>query len=201
MNLPTRLTILRLILTIVVIGILIIPFEYFGIKFTTFDINGVNLSIQYVFAGIIFIIASLTDWLDGYLARKNNQVTDLGKMLDAIADKFLVNSVLIILAYQGYVHVIVPVVVVLRDEIVNAIKMEAARSGKAVAAINTGKFKTAFLMTGIVLVFFSNIPFEFINIRLDQLLLFLATVLSLVSGVQYFIMNKNLIFKKEEVLE
>ena len=68
--------------------------------FPQYDVNGVPVELQYIIAGVIFVIASLTDFLDGYLARKNNQVTDTGKMLDAIADKVLVNGVLIILAWE-----------------------------------------------------------------------------------------------------
>ena len=159
MNLPTKLTVLRLILSVVVIAILCIPFHLFGFKFPTYDVNGVIISLQYIIAGIFFVVASVTDWADGYIARKYNLVTDTGKMLDAIADKVLVNSVLIILAAQGCFHVIIPVVIVLRDIVVNAIKMEAASKGKVVAAIKSGKLKTACLMTGLVLVFINNIPF------------------------------------------
>lgn len=194
MNLPTKLTVLRLILSVVVIAILCIPFHLFGFKFPEYDVNGVIISLQYILAGIFFVIASITDWADGYIARKYNLVTDTGKMLDAIADKVLVNSVLIILAAQGYFHVIIPVVIVLRDIVVNAIKMEAASKGKVVAAIKSGKLKTACLMTGLVLVFINNIPFEFINIHVDQFLLYFAVIMSIISGIQYFVLNKEIIF-------
>ena len=117
-----------------------------------------------------------------------------GKMLDAIAAKVLVNSVLIILAAQGFIHVIVPVVIVLRDIVVNAIKMEAAGKGKVVAAIGSGKLKTAALMVGIVLAFFYNLPFELINIRVSDFLLYFACIMSVISAVQYFNMNKDIIF-------
>lgn len=196
MNLPTKLTVLRLILSVVIIGLLCIPFYYFGIQFPQYDVNGVTVSLQYVIAGIIFIIASLTDWLDGYIARKYNLVTDTGKMLDAIADKVLVNSVLIILAAQGFIHVIIPVVIVLRDIVVNAIKMEAAGKGRVVAAIGSGKLKTASLMVGTVLAFFYNLPFELINIAVSDFLLYFACIMSIISAVQYFSMNKEIIFAK-----
>ena len=198
MNLPTKLTVLRLILSVVVIGLLCIPFYLLGLHFPQYDVGGVTVSLQYIIAGIIFIIASLTDWLDGYIARKYNLVTDTGKMLDAIADKVLVNSVLIILAAQGFIHVIIPVVIVLRDIIVNAIKMEAAGKGKVVAAIGSGKLKTAALMVGIVLAFFYNLPFELINIRVSDFLLYFACIMSIISAVQYFNMNKEIIFGKSK---
>lgn len=198
MNLPTKITVVRLILTIFIILLLCIPFSYFGFNFPKYDINGVVVELNYIISGFIFIIASVTDFLDGYLARKNNQVTDTGKMLDAIADKVLVNPILIILAANGFIHCIVPVIIVLRDIIVNAIKMEAASKGKVVAAIKSGKLKTASMMVGIVLVFFYNIPFEFINIRVDLFLLYFACIMSVVSAVQYYRLNKDIIFPKKQ---
>lgn len=197
MNLPTKLTILRLVLSIVIIILLCFPFELVGLQFPVYAIGAIKIESQFIVAGVIFVIASLTDWLDGYLARKNNQITDTGKMLDAIADKVLVNSVLIILAAYNYIHVIVPVVIVLRDIVVNAIKMEAAGKGKVVAAIGSGKLKTATLMVGTTLALFCNAPFEQWGIYVDDILLFIACVLSIVSAVQYYNINKEFIFPKK----
>lgn len=196
MNLPTKLTVLRLFLSLIVVFILSFPFYMIGFSFPHYIVNGINIELQYVIAGIIFIIASLTDFLDGYLARKNNQVTDTGKILDAIADKVLVNSVLIILAAHGFINEIIPVIIVIRDIVVNAIKMEAASKGKVVAAIKSGKIKTASLMVGVVLTFFYNIPFEFINLNVSDFLLYIACIMSIVSGYQYYKLNKDLIFQK-----
>lgn len=196
MNLPTKITVARLILTVFIILLLCIPVSLFGFNYPKYDINGVVVQLNYLIAGVFFIIASVTDWLDGYLARKNNQVTDTGKMLDAIADKALVNPILIILAATGFINGIIPVVIVLRDILVNAIKMEAASKGKVVAAIKSGKLKTAAMMTGISLVFFYNIPFEFINIRVDLFLLYFACIMSIISAVQYWKLNKEIIFSK-----
>lgn len=198
MNLPTKITVARLFLTLVIILILCIPFSSFGVRFPQYDVNGVKVELQYIIAGVIFIIASLTDFLDGYLARKNNQVTDTGKMLDAIADKVLVNPILILLSVTMSIPVIVPVIYITRDIIVDAIKMEAASKGKVVAAIGSGKLKTAAMMIGISLVFFYNIPFEFINIRVDLFLLYFACIMAVVSAIQYFKLNKDIIFKKTE---
>lgn len=200
MNLPTKITVLRLILTVIIILLLCIPFSFFGFNFPKYDVNGVAVELNYIIAGAIFIIASLTDFLDGYLARKNNQVTDTGKMLDAIADKVLVNPILIILAANGYINAIIPVIIISRDIIVDAIKMEAANKGKVVAAIMSGKLKTASMMIGLVLVFFYNIPFEFLNIRVDLFLLYFACIMSVISAVQYFTLNKDIIFSKSEIL-
>lgn len=197
MNLPTKLTVLRLVLSLVIIILLCFPFELIGLQFPVYVIGSIKIESQFIVAGVIFVIASLTDWLDGYLARKNNQITDTGKMLDAIADKVLVNSVLIILAAYNYIHEIVPVVIVLRDIVVNAIKMEAAGKGKVVAAIGSGKLKTATLMVGTTLALFCNAPFEHWGIYVDDILLFVACILSIVSAAQYYNINKELIFPKK----
>ena len=190
-NLPTKITILRLVLTVVIILLLCLPFSSFGFHFPKYDVNGVVVELQYFIAGVIFIVASLTDFLDGYLARKNNQVTDLGKMLDAIADKALVNPILVILSANGFIPVFIPVIIIFRDIIVDAIKMESGSRGKVVAAIHSGKLKTASMMVGLVLVFFYNIPFEFINIRVDLFLLYFATIMSVISAFQYFSLYKK----------
>ena len=123
-------------------------------------------------------------------------ITDFGKLVDAIADKILVNSVLIILAAQGFIHPIIPVIIIIRDSVVNSIKMLAASKGKVLAAIKSGKIKTACLMVGIVLTLFYNLPFELWNISVAKALLFIATILSVVSGIEYFTLNKHLIKDK-----
>ncbi len=198
MNTPTKLTFFRIILTIIMIIILIFPFYLVGISFPQYEVMGIYVRLEYIIAGIIFIVASLTDFLDGYLARKNNQVTDLGKMLDAIADKALVNSALIILAYKGFIPVAIPVIIIFRDTIVDAIKMQASSKGRVVAAIKSGKIKTASMMVGVALVFFYNLPFEIWNIRVADFLIYFATIMSVVSMIEYFNLNKKYILEKKE---
>lgn len=196
MNLPNKITVARLGLTVIIILLLCLPFSAFGIHFPKYDINGVVVELQYLILGVLFIIASLTDFLDGYIARKYNLVTDTGKILDAIADKVLVSPILILLATNGFIPVIIPVIYITRDIVVDAIKMQAASKGKVVAAIKSGKYKTATMMVGTTLVFFYNIPFEFINIRVDLFLLYLACILAVVSAFEYYHLNKDLIFEK-----
>ncbi len=194
MNLPNKLTVTRLILSILIIILLCTPFYDLGIEFPKGpEIGGITLKVEYMIAGALFIIASITDFLDGHIARKRGLVTNTGKMLDAIADKVLVNSVLIILASKGEINAIIPVVIVVRDIIVNAIKMEAASKGKVVAAIGSGKIKTASLMIGVVLVFFGNMPFELLHLNVAEFFLYFATVMSIVSMIQYYNINKKLI--------
>ena len=195
MNLPNKLTMTRIVMTFLIIVILLFPFSAMGINVTQLFINeSIRVDIRYPIAGVLFILASITDFIDGYIARKNNLVTDFGKMMDAIADKILVNSLLIILCAKGFIHPIIPVVIIVRDTIVDSIKMIAGSKGNVVAAIKTGKFKTASLMIGIVLTLFYNLPFELWNLHISDFLLIVACVLSIISGIQYFTMNKKYIF-------
>ena len=200
MNLPNKLTMARVVMAVLIIIILLggdYTVSLFGFEIPKLFVNeSIVVDLKYIIAGFLFILASLTDFLDGYIARKYNLVTDFGKLVDAIADKILVNSVLIILAAQGVIHPIIPVVVIIRDSVVNSIKMLAASKGKVVAAIKSGKIKTACLMVGIVLTLFYNLPFELWKISVGSVLLFIATILSIVSGVQYFTLNKHLIKDK-----
>ena len=194
MNLPTKLTVVRIILSVVIIFLMLFPFHTINVPNPTFYIGEVTVNLNYLISGTIFLIAALTDFFDGHIARKRGLVTNTGKLLDAIADKVLVNSVLIILATQNQIHAIIPVVIVLRDIIVNAIRMEAASKGKVIAAGSGGKIKTIALMVGIVLIFINNLPFELLNIRVADFLLYFATIMSLVSMIEYYNANKKLIF-------
>ena len=194
MNVPNKITIGRIFLSILLIILMIFPMNRIGIDFPEFQINGkIIINSKYIICGIIFLVASLTDFLDGHLARKHNLVTDLGKVMDAIADKILVNAILIILAVNGYISVVVPVVIVSRDIIVDSIKMVAGQKSGAVGASKTGKIKTACMMCGITLLFFYNLPFSLININPARTLIMIATVLSVISGVEYYIKNKKYI--------
>lgn len=197
MNLPNKITITRIFLAFIVLILLIFPFYQIDFHFPAYLVFGkVTLDLKYLIAGGLFIIASITDFLDGYIARSRNLVTDFGKVADAIADKILVNGVLIALAVNGTISVIIPVVIVTRDIIVDSIKMVAGSKNKAVSASNLGKVKTIFMMVGISLTFFSNLPFELINIKVSDILLLLATILSVISACQYFANNKEYIMPK-----
>ena len=196
MNVPNRITLCRIILSILLLVLIIFPMEKIGIDFPEFKIANVIINIKYLICGVIFIIASLTDFLDCYLARKYNLVTDLGKVMDAIADKVLVNGVLIVLAVEGYISVVVPVVIVSRDIFVDSIKMVAGQKSGAVGASKAGKFKTAFMLVGITLLFFQDIPFSLLGVNfVSRTIIMIATVLSVISGIQYYVKNKKYLFK------
>lgn len=197
-NLPTRLTFLRLGLALLIIVLLIFPFYRVGFEFKTFLFHSILIDVRYIMCGVIFIIASFTDYLDGYFARKNNEVTDFGKFADAIADKVLVNSVLVIFASQGFIPAAVPVIVIVRDIIVDAIRMNVAAKGTVQAARMSGKIKTACLMIGIILTFFYNLPFELFRLQISNFFLYFGTLMSLVSMYEYYNLNKKSLYSEFE---
>jgi len=198
MNLATKLTMSRIYMALLLILILVFPFDAAGIALPKLFVNeSVVVDTRYLIAGIIFIIAAFTDYLDGYVARKYNMVTDFGKMLDAIADKVLVNSVLILLTAVGFVHPLITVIIIIRDSITNAIKMAAGNKGHVVAASKLAKIKTMTLMIGVTLTLFYNLPFELWNLKVSDFLLMIAALLSLISGVQYYSANKLLLFNEK----
>ena len=197
-NLPTKLTFVRLILSLIIIILLIFPFYRVGINFPQFLFKNILIDLRYLISGVLFIIASITDYYDGKLARKNNEVTNFGKLVDAIADKVLVNSVLIIFACQGFISVVVPVVIIVRDIIVDAIRMICANNGKVQAAKLSGKIKTATLMVGVILTFFYNLPFQIWGYRVSDFFLYFGTIMSVVSMFEYYNLNKKIIFQEFE---
>ena len=197
MNLANKITMSRIVMSVIIMILLLFPFELVGVDLPTYLFNGnIYIELKYLIAGILFVIASLTDFFDGYVARKYNMVTDFGKMVDAISDKLLTNTILVILACDGLISPIIAVVIIARDIVVDSIKMIIGNKGKAVAAIKVAKYKTASLMFGIAMTLFYNIPFELINLRISDFLLALAAVLSVVSGVKYYIMAKDYLKEK-----
>ena len=194
MNLANKITISRIVLSIVIMILLLFPFEGLGIDLPTYLVNGnIYIELKYIVAGVLFIIASLTDFFDGYVARKYNMVTDFGKMVDAISDKMLTNSLLVILAAHGMISPVIAVIFIVRDIAVDTIKMIVGNKGKAVAAIGIAKLKTATLMVGLTLTLFYNLPFELIGIRVSDCLLIISAILSLVSGFKYYMMARQYI--------
>lgn len=192
MNVPNKITVCRIILSIFLLILMVFPLNKIGISFPEIKISAdFIIDSKYLICGVIFLIASVTDYLDGHLARKYNLVTDLGKVMDAIADKILVNGVLILLSTSGHISPIVPVVIVSRDIAVDSIKMVAGQKNGAVAASKAGKFKTAFMLVGITLLFFYDLPFALINVYPSRVIIMIATVLSVLSGVQYYAKNKK----------
>ena len=209
-NLPTKITITRIVLVfalLVYLGVCAILSLTGNLPIQT--LGSTQITVPGLIACVVFIIASVTDWLDGYLARKNNQVTNLGKFLDPIADKMLVNSMLIFfcvhwVGINDYVRIPVYCVILmtLRDLIVDTLRFVASSKGVVLAANIYGKLKTVFQMIAIPFIMLGDFPFSFFDaswpmyVRPSVILIYLATAMSLISGIIYVVQNKGVL--KEE---
>ena len=194
LNLPNKITVVRIFLAFIIMLMLLLPWYEFGVEWPVYIVKGISIDLKYIIVGVLFLIASLSDFIDGHLARKNNMVTDFGKVADAIADKVLVNGLLIILAYERIISIVIPVVIITRDIVVDSLKMLSGNKGKVVAASILGKIKTVCMMSGLTLTLFYNLPFELIGIPLADLLLIVATVMSVISGCDYYYKSRKLLF-------
>ncbi len=199
MNLPNKITIIRIFLVPIM---LLVPL--LGITGETFW----GASLENITFLIIFLIASITDFLDGYLARKNNMVTNFGKFLDPIADKLLVITALIMLVEQGIIPSWIPIIIVAREFMVSGIRMLAAGKGNVIAASMLGKIKTVSQIIAISLAFLDTNPFmSFIDTKLDgmplvlNILMSLGMIVSVIatiwSGIDYFVKSKDIVLKEK----
>lgn len=195
MNLPNKLTIFRIILVPITMLVWLFPYTSFGISFKVFDIGSTSISLLNLIVLGLFVIASFTDMLDGKIARKNNLVTTFGKFADPIADKLLVNTMLIILCQKGMLPLVPVVFMILRDTVVDGCRMLAAQNGIVVAAGMMGKLKTVLQMITIVLVLLNNVPFELISLPVSTFMIWFTCLVSLASGYGYFKQVSKLIFQ------
>ena len=195
MNLPNKLTLVRIILVPILVIIWLFPYQYFNISLITYDFGPVTLPLLNIIVLAIFCIASFTDYLDGHIARKRNLVTTFGKFADPIADKLLVNTTLIILACKGMIPVLCVVMMIGRDIIVDGCRMIASGKGVVVAAGALGKAKTVLQMCAIIVALLNNLPFELWSLPINDLLIWFASFVSVVSGYSYFGQVKEHIFE------
>lgn len=186
MNLPNRLTLLRIFFVPLIVFFAVFPFAQYDIVFGHLSVGFVSLPILNLILLGLFAFASFTDFLDGYLARKNHQVSTFGKFMDPIADKLLVNTLFILFAYQGLIPVVAVLVMIWRDVFVDGLRMLAAEKGKVVAAGYLGKLKTVVQMVTIMLILVSNLPFELYNLPVSTFMLWFSVVVSITSGINYF---------------
>lgn len=197
MNLPNKLTMMRIILIPVIIVIYLLPYEAMGITPAVFHLAGVSVSIVDLIALLIYVIAAVTDALDGHIARSRNLITTFGKFADPIADKLLTTTMFLMFVSKGLISVVPVIIMIARDTIVDGCRMVAANNGKVVAAGMAGKCKTVFQMITVALVLLHNIPFAYLNIPMDQILLWASATVSIISGVQYFNQTKEDILKSK----
>lgn len=190
-NFPNILVIFRIALVPIIAIILLLP---------TLDINPKQVTEWNIYwtdmlAGVLFIIASVTDFIDGWYARKYNQVTTFGKLFDPLADKILVNSVLIIFSARGFLPIIFTIVFICRDILVDGLRMVLASNNVVLAADKWGKLKTIFQMIGLSLLFFVHIQpitmfsvFDWSSMMSVIIIpMMLALIFSLISGINYYI--------------
>ena|SRR5690554_5215263 len=156
-----------------------------------------DLNNSHIIAGIIFIFASLTDTLDGYLARSRNLITNFGKFVDPLADKILVSAALISLVEMGKIPGWIVVVIIAREFTITGFRVLAASEGVTIAASSLGKFKTITQLLGIILVLFNNYPFAGVGIPMDKIMIYLAFFFTVLSGIDYIAKNKDVLNIKD----
>ena len=180
MNTPNKLTVLRMIL---------VPFF---MAFMMIDITNIPLVIIGL---VIFVVASITDAVDGRMARKHNMVTDFGKFMDPLADKMLTTAAFLVLAHHGRASVIAVMLILTREFIVSGIRLVAAGGGKVIAASWWGKIKTIFQMVAIIVAILLFLPIfpENVSVMITDILVWLSAVITVVSGYDYVAKNFDLI--------
>lgn len=188
MNLPNKITISRIFLIPIFIIILSYPFQWgeWNIGYTT-------LPVSHFVAGLIFLIASLTDWLDGYLARKLNLITNMGKFLDPLADKLLVSAAYILLVQLQLAPAWIIIIIISREFAITGFRLVAAGEGLVLAASQMGKLKTVSQILSIILLMFHNWPFSYFNLPVHIIMLYIALVFTVWSGIDYFVKNWNVL--------
>ena len=209
MNLPTKITFSRIIATVILIITLFVLWILGNHNLINLpELGNTRIDLIFLVLFAFFVIASYTDHLDGKLARKNNQVTDLGKFLDPVADKLLVSTMLIFLCsrefapYNHEQNVLIPVwcviIMVARDTVVDALRFIAAQKGTVIAANIFGKLKTVLQMVAIGAVLLNDFPFHYIYpnnnnpyLTVTSFLVYAATLVSFISGVIYVWQNRQ----------
>ena len=188
-NLPNKLTVLRIIMIpifIIVVGI--------NMDWGSFTVSGTEVEWTQFVAMIIFAVASLTDWLDGKIARSQGLVTNFGKFADPLADKMLVMTAFIMLVAQGKAPAWVVAIIVCRELAVTGLRLLLVEDGEVMAAAWPGKVKTATQMLAIIFLLINNVPFEGLGIPMATILLYACLVFTIYSGVDYFVKNSH-VFK------
>ena len=193
MNLPNKLTITRILLVPLLILIYLFPYDLVGITIPVYNIANTSIPLINLIILVIFMVASFTDYLDGQIARKEKLITTFGKFADPIADKLLVNTIFLLLSSTGNISIIIPIIMISRDTIVDAIRLVAANKQVVIAARKLGKLKTVTQMFSVGLLLLCNFPFSYLNIPVDQVLVWLACIISIISGIDYFICSKDML--------
>ncbi|MUT66423.1 CDP-diacylglycerol--glycerol-3-phosphate 3-phosphatidyltransferase [Paenibacillus sp. NEAU-GSW1] len=188
MNLANKITLARIVLVPIIMAFLLVNFEIAPLAFGDYSIT-----YNQIVAALIFIVAASTDGLDGYIARKNKIVTNLGKLLDPLADKLLVAAVLISLVQMDKLDAWMAIIIISREFAVTGLRQVALLEGSVMAASKWGKWKTAVQITMIISLLLNNFPFNFIDFPFDVVSSWVAVAITVYSGIDYFVKNKKLI--------
>ncbi|MGM0126265.1 CDP-diacylglycerol-glycerol-3-phosphate 3-phosphatidyltransferase [Enterococcus sp. AZ194] len=189
MNLPNKLTVLRIFMIPVFILILVLNLDWGSLT-----VGDVSLSVTHLVAAIIFAVASITDWLDGKIARSQGLVTNFGKFADPLADKMLVMTAFIMLVEEGKAPGWVVAIIVCRELAVTGLRLLLVEGGEVMAAALPGKIKTATQMVAIILLLIENVPFNLIGVPVADIMLYICLLFTIYSGVDYFVKNSE-VFK------
>ncbi|WP_445506574.1 CDP-diacylglycerol--glycerol-3-phosphate 3-phosphatidyltransferase [Niallia sp. 03190] len=186
MNLPNKITISRIFLIPVFLVVMLVEFSWGNMT-----LLGATLPVAHFIGALIFIIASTTDWIDGYYARKYNLVTNLGKFLDPLADKLLVSAALIVLVNFHLAPAWMTIVIISREFAVTGLRLVLAGGGEVVAANMLGKIKTWAQIIAISVLLLHNMIFELGSIPFADIALWIALIFTIWSGWDYFTKNKQ----------
>lgn len=188
MNLANRITLARIFLVPIIMFFLLVNLNLPELTF-----GGFSIATNQLIATLIFIIAASTDGLDGYIARSRKMVTNLGKLLDPLADKLLVAAVLISLVDMDKLGAWIAIVIISREFAVTGLRQIALLEGKVMAASSWGKWKTLTQIVMIVVLLLNNFPFYFIGVPFDVIISWVAAAITIYSGIDYFLKNKSVI--------
>lgn len=188
MNIPNKITVSRILL--IPIFVIVMMFDFSWGNMTLF---GAEMQVNYFVGALIFIIASATDWVDGYYARKYDLVTNLGKFLDPLADKLLVSAAFILLVEIGLAPAWIVIIIISREFAVTGLRLILAGQGEVVAANQLGKIKTWAQIVAISALILHNTIFTLIGIPFDDIMLYIALIFTMWSGWDYFYMNRRVL--------
>ncbi|AFT81388.1 CDP-diacylglycerol--glycerol-3-phosphate 3-phosphatidyltransferase [Leuconostoc carnosum] len=187
MNLPNKLTVFRIVLIPVFILVLSVPHNWATLLF-----SGEAIPVNWIIAAIVFAIASITDFLDGQIARRQHLVTNFGKFADPLADKLLVMTALIFLTSFNVVSAWMTAVIIIRELAVTGLRtLIVENNGKVLAAQMPGKIKTFSQMFAIFFLYLKDMPFAAIHLPIGHILIWIAVIFTVYSGLDYFWKNRD----------